>query len=156
MVVIRHLSLHTGVGLLLLALDHEALKLVAVRGMHEAALLVTGIMPEEVLQIAHIASILRGSPLSRWRFLMPTAMVSRVASSGALGLLGLLGVPLAGYVHPCLPRGVGPSTEAFCHSVVLPRNVHDAEVELGERLMPSGPPCRQPREGVDVLLVPAL
>ena len=74
----------------------------------------------------------------------------------ALGLLGLLGVSMAGYVHPSLAPGVGPPTEAICHSVVLPRDVYDAVVELGERLMPSGPPCRRSRGGVDVLLVPAL
>ena len=83
---VRHLSLPTGVGLLLLALEHEALTLITVRGMHEAALLVSGVTPEEVLHIAHIASILRGSPLSRSRSLMPAAMVARVTSSGAVGV----------------------------------------------------------------------
>ena len=47
-VVVRHLSLPTAVGLLLLCLDHEALELVEVRGMHEAGLLVSGITPEEL------------------------------------------------------------------------------------------------------------
>ena len=51
--VVRHLSLPTSVGLLLLALDHEPLMLVAVRGMDEAALLVSGFTPEEVLHTAH-------------------------------------------------------------------------------------------------------
>ena len=60
--------------------------LVAVRGMHEAALLFSGITPEDILPIAYITSILRGSPLSRPRFLVPTTMVPRVASSGAIGV----------------------------------------------------------------------
>ena len=48
-VVVGHLKLPTNVGLLLLALDHETLMLVAVRGMHEATLLVCGVTPEEVV-----------------------------------------------------------------------------------------------------------
>ena len=52
------------------------------------------------------------------------------------------------WLDPCLARGVGPSTEAICHSVVLSRDIYDAEVELGERLVPPGPPCRWSREGV--------
>ena len=81
-----HFSLPNGVGLLLLALDHEALMVIAVPSMHEAAVPVAGVTPEEVLHIAHIASILRGSAFSRSRSLMPTAMSSRVASSGAVGV----------------------------------------------------------------------
>ena len=58
--------------------------------MHEAALLVSGMTPDEVLNITHIASILTGSPLSRSRSLMPTAMVPRVATSGAVGIQVLI------------------------------------------------------------------
>ena len=60
--------------------------LVAVRGMYEAALLVSGITPKEMLHIAHITSILRGSPLSRPRSLGPPAMVPRVTSFEAIGV----------------------------------------------------------------------
>ena len=60
--------------------------LVVFRGMNEAALLVSGIpRPEQILHIAETTSILRGSPLSRPRSLMPTAMAPRVAS-GAIGV----------------------------------------------------------------------
>ena len=60
--------------------------LIAVRGMHKAALLVSGVTPEEVFYIAHVGSILGGSPLSRLGSLIRTAMVPRVASSGAVGV----------------------------------------------------------------------
>ena len=85
-VMVRHLGLPTGVGLLLLPLDHEALVLVAVRGMREAALLISGVPPEQVSDIAHVASILKGSPLPKSRSLIPTAMVPRPASSRAVGV----------------------------------------------------------------------
>ena len=48
-VVVGHLGLSTAVGLLLPALDHKALVLVAVLGMHEAGLLVSGVTPQQVL-----------------------------------------------------------------------------------------------------------
>ena len=60
--------------------------LITVWGVHEAALLVSRVTPEEVLHIVHVASILRGSPFSRSRSLIPTAMVPRVASPGAVGV----------------------------------------------------------------------
>ena len=73
--------------LIFLALDQEALMLVAVRGMHEAALLVSGITPEGVLDIPRIGRVLRGSPLSRSRSLMPTAMVTRSRGGPGHGTL---------------------------------------------------------------------
>ena len=63
-VVVRELRLAAGVGLLLLPLDHEAAPLVAVRGVKQGTLLVSGITPEEICYIAHDTSIFGGSPLS--------------------------------------------------------------------------------------------
>ena len=85
-VVACNLSLPTGAGLLLIALNHEACMLIAVRGMREAALLISGVTSEEALHIARVASILRGTLLSRSRSLIPEAMVLRVTSSGAVGV----------------------------------------------------------------------
>ena len=51
-VVVRQLSFAAVVGLLLLPLDHEPVPLVADRGMKQAALLISGITQEEVLDIA--------------------------------------------------------------------------------------------------------
>ena len=42
-VVVRQLRLAAGVGLLLLPLDHEAVMLIAVRGMKQGTLLVSGL-----------------------------------------------------------------------------------------------------------------
>ena len=80
-VVVRQLRLAASVGLLLLALDHEAIMLIAVRGVKQGALLVSGITPEEILYIAHDTSIFRGCPLSGLVSLVPTAMAPRVSSS---------------------------------------------------------------------------
>ena len=55
-----HLGLAAGVGLLLLFLEFEALVLVAIWGMHQAALLVSVVTLEEVLNTAHVASSVRG------------------------------------------------------------------------------------------------
>ena len=85
-VVVRQLGLVAGVGLLLLPLDHEAVPLVAVRDMKQAALLISGITPEEVLDVAHEASIFGGSPLSRLVSLVPWALTPRAASSGTVGV----------------------------------------------------------------------
>ena len=84
-VVVRQLGFATGVRLLLLPLDHEAVPLVAVRGMKQAALLIPGITPEEVLDIAHEASFFGGSPLSRSVSMAPSAMAHRAASSRTVG-----------------------------------------------------------------------
>ena len=85
-VLVGQPCLPIGVGLLLLALNHEALVLLAVGNMHKAALPVSGLTPQKVLYIAHVASILRGSPFSRLRALIPTAMVPSVASVRAVGV----------------------------------------------------------------------
>ena len=60
--------------------------LVAVRGMHEAPLLVSCVTPEQGLDIAHVQSILRGRPLTRSRSVIHMAMVRRVPSSRAVGV----------------------------------------------------------------------
>ena len=85
-VVVRHLGLSTSVALLLLTLDYEALVLVAVGGMQETALLILSVTIEEIFYTAHVAIILRGSPMSRSRSLITTAMVPRFASSGAVSV----------------------------------------------------------------------
>ena len=54
--------------------------------MKQATLLISDITPEEVLDIAHEASILGGSPLSRSGSLVPSAMAPRAASSGTVGV----------------------------------------------------------------------
>ena len=59
-VVIRQLRLGTGVGLLLLPLDYEAVPLLAVRGVLQVALLVSGITPEELLDIFHDTGVFWG------------------------------------------------------------------------------------------------
>ena len=50
-VVIRQLLLGAGAGLLLLPLDYEAVSLLAVRGVLQVALLLSGITPEELLDV---------------------------------------------------------------------------------------------------------
>ena len=59
-VVIRHLCLGAGVGLLLLPLDYEAVSLLAVRGVLQVALLITGITPEELLDIVQDTGVFWG------------------------------------------------------------------------------------------------
>ena len=89
-VVARQLGFAAGVGLLLVLLDHETVLLVAVRGMKQATLLISGITAEEVLDIAHEAGIFRGSPLSRSGSLVPSPMAPRAASSRTVGVQVLL------------------------------------------------------------------
>ena len=48
-VMIRHLRLGAGVGLLLLPLDDEAIALIAVGGVLQVTMLVSGVTPEELL-----------------------------------------------------------------------------------------------------------
>ena len=71
---------------MLLPLDHEAVPLVAVEGMKQAALLISGIIPQEFLDIAHDASSLGGSPLSSSVSLVPSALAPRAASSRTVGV----------------------------------------------------------------------
>ena len=84
--MVRLLRLAAGVGLLLLLLDHEAVPLVAVRGLKQGTLLISGITPEEVLDIAPDTSIFEGSPLSWSVSLVPTALALRAASSRTVGV----------------------------------------------------------------------
>ena len=60
--------------------------LIAVRGMKQGDLLVLGITPEEILNIAHITSIFGGSPLSGSVSLVPTALAPRASSSRTVGV----------------------------------------------------------------------
>ena len=85
-VVVRQLCLAAGVCVLLLTLDHEAIMLIAVRGVKQGALLVSGITPEEILYIAHDTSIFGGSPLSGSVSLIPTAMAPRAPTSRTVGV----------------------------------------------------------------------
>ena len=85
-VVIRHLRLGAGVGLLLLPLDYEAVSLLAVRGVVQVAMLISGITPEELLDIVHDTGVFGGSPLSRSGSLLPFAMASRASPSSTVGV----------------------------------------------------------------------
>ena len=85
-VVTRHLRLGAGVGLLLLPLDYEAVLLLADRHMLQVTLLISGITPEELLQIFHDTGVLRGSPLSRSRSLVPFTLASRASTSRMVGV----------------------------------------------------------------------
>ena len=85
-VVVRQLGFAASVGLLLLPLDHETVPLVAIRGMKQATLLISGIAPEELLDTAHDAGIFGGSALSRSGSLVAPAMAPRAASSRTVGI----------------------------------------------------------------------
>ena len=80
-VVIRQLRLGAGLLLLLLPLDYEAVSLLAVRGVLQVALLVSGITPEELLDVFHDTGVFGGSPLSRSGSLVPFTMASRASTS---------------------------------------------------------------------------
>ena len=83
-VVVQQLGFAAGVGLLLLPLDQETVSLVAIRGRKQATLLISGITPEEILEIAHEASIFGGDPLSRSGSLVPSAMARNMSLISAL------------------------------------------------------------------------
>ena len=85
-VVVRQPGLAAGVGLLRLLMNHETVPLVAVRGVQQRALLISGITPEDVLYIAHDTSIFGGSPLSPLVSLLPTDLAPRAASSRTVGV----------------------------------------------------------------------
>ena len=89
-VVVRQLRFAAGVGLLPLTLDQGKFMLIAVRGVKQEALLVSGITPEEILYIAHDTSIFGGSPLSGSVSLIPTAMAPRASSSRTVGVQVLI------------------------------------------------------------------
>ena len=82
-VVIRQLRLGAGVLLLLLPLDYEAVSLLAVRGVLQVALLISGITPEELLDFFHDTGVgvFGGSPLPRSGSLVPFGMASRASRS---------------------------------------------------------------------------
>ena len=82
-VVIRQLCLGASVLLLLLPLDYEAVSLLAVRGVLQVALLVSGITPEELLDVFNDTGVgmFGGSPLPRSGYLVPFAMASRASPS---------------------------------------------------------------------------
>ena len=85
-VVIRHLRLGAGVGLLLLSLDYEAVSLLAVGAVLQVTMLVPGVSPEELLDIVHETGVLGGSPLSRSGSFVPFAMASRASPSRTVGV----------------------------------------------------------------------
>ena len=80
-VVIRHLCLGAGVGLLLFPFDYEAVSLLAVRGVLQMALFISGITPEEPLDSPHDTGVFGGSPLSRSGSLVPFALASGASPS---------------------------------------------------------------------------
>ena len=85
-VVIRQLRLGAGVGLLPLPLDYEAVSLLAVRGVLQVAMLISGVTPEELLDIVHDTGVLGCSLLSRSGSLVPFAMASTAPSSRTVGV----------------------------------------------------------------------
>ena len=97
--MIRHLRLGAGVGLLFLPLDHEAIALIAVGGVLQVTMLVSGVTPEELLDIAHDTSVLGGSPLSRSGSLVPFTMAPRASSSRTVGVQVLVAFFLLRQLH---------------------------------------------------------
>ena len=59
-VVVRQRLLGAGVGLLQLPFDYEAVSLLAVMGVLQVALLVSGITPEELLNVFHDTGVFWG------------------------------------------------------------------------------------------------
>ena len=80
-VLIRQLLLGAGDGLLLLPFDYAAVSLLAVMGVLQVALLVSGITPEELFDVFHDTGVFWGSPLPWSGFLVFFAMVSRASTS---------------------------------------------------------------------------
>ena len=95
-VMIRQLRFGAGVPLLLLPLDYEAVSLLAVRGVLQVPLLVSGITSEELLHVLHDTGmgVFGGSPLPRPGSLVPFAMASRASSSRAVVLQVLVALLL--------------------------------------------------------------
>ena len=71
--MIRQLRFGAGVFLLRLPLDYESVSLLAVRGVLQVSLLVSGITPEELLDVLHDlgVGVIGGSPLPRSGSLVP-------------------------------------------------------------------------------------
>ena len=84
--MIRHLRIGAGVGLLLFPLDHEAIVLITVGGVLQVTMLISGVTPEELLDIVHDTDALGGSHCYRSWSLVPYAMASRASSSMTVGI----------------------------------------------------------------------
>ena len=54
-----------------------------------------------------------------------------------LGFSGLSLIAMGRDIRHALAGGIGPPTETVRHGVILSRNIHNREVELGQGLMPS-------------------
>ena len=80
-VVIRQLLLGAAVGLLLLPFDYKAVSLLAVIGVLQVALLISGITPDELLDVFHDTGVFGGSPVPRAGSLATFAMASRASTS---------------------------------------------------------------------------
>ena len=80
-VVIRQLLLGAGVVLLLIPFDYEAVSLLAVMGVLQVALLLSGITLEELFEVFHDTGVFRSSPLPRSGSVVPFAMASRASTS---------------------------------------------------------------------------
>ena len=82
-VMIRQLRFGAGVLLLLLPLNYEAVSLLAVRGVLQVPLLVSGITSEELLNVLHDTGVgvFGGSALPRSGPLVPFAMASRTSTT---------------------------------------------------------------------------
>ena len=60
--------------------------LIAVGGVLQVTMLISGVTPEELLDIVHHTGVLGGSPLSSSRSLVPFAIASRASSSKKVGV----------------------------------------------------------------------
>ena len=67
-------------------MPQKAVMLIAVRGMKQGTLLVSGITPEEILSIAHDTSIFGGCPLSGLVSFVTTALAPRTPSARTIGV----------------------------------------------------------------------
>ena len=60
--------------------------LIPVGGVLQVTMLISGVTPEELLDIVHDTGVLGGSPLSRSGSLVPFTMASRASSSRTVGV----------------------------------------------------------------------
>ena len=60
--------------------------LIAVSGLLQVTMLISGVTPEELLDIVQDRGVLGGSPLSRSGYLVPFAMASRASCSRTVGV----------------------------------------------------------------------
>ena len=84
--MIRQPKLGAGVGLLPFPLEYKAVSLLAVGGVLQVPMLVSGVTPEELLDIAHDTRKLWGSPLSRSGPSLPFALALRAPCSRLIGV----------------------------------------------------------------------